>query len=289
MSRNGSLYAMVLVRMVIWVLLIVAAIILVYGLWLRNEQGRMVFFPTSSFDVEPAQVGLVAEAVRVEAADGERIRGWYFPALNPDTTTPARVVLFCHGNGGNISHRLETAQMVLGLGAAILMFDYRGYGKSDGAPSEENVYVDAESAYRWLVDEKGFAPEQITVFGRSLGGAVAVDLASKEICGGLIVESSFTSAPDMGKVMMPWFPVSWILKFEFDSESKIAGVGCPVLITHSPTDEMIPYRQGRRLFERALEPKSFVDISGGHNAREYLDAPEYVGAVIRIVSRADGN
>jgi pimeloyl-ACP methyl ester carboxylesterase len=240
----------------------------------------MFFYPTRHLDTTPDQIGLAYEDCRIPAAADESVHAWFFQGAGVD----APVVLFCHGNGGNISHRLETAELLVRLGAAMLLFDYRGYGLSDGSPSESNMYADAEACYDWLVATKKYRPDQIVLFGRSLGGAVAVELASRRTCRGMVVESSFTSAKDMGRRMFPYFPVGFLLRYKFDSLSRIGLVKCPVLITHSPDDEMIPYAMGRRLYDAAPRPKLFCDLVGRHNEREYERLPEYLAAINSLLS-----
>ncbi|MFH1686927.1 MAG: alpha/beta hydrolase, partial [bacterium] len=196
------------------------------------------------------------------------------------------LVLFCHGNAGNISHRLETAEYLVGLGAAVVLFDYAGYGRSEGRPSEENTYADALAAYQWVLRETGFEADRVVIMGRSLGGAVAIDLAARVAARGLIVESAFTSALDMGRRMFPFVPVAWLLRHHFDALSKIGVVNCPVLIVHSVDDEMIPYEMGQQLFQSARPPKQMVTISGSHNNREYFDNEEYRAAVGQVLKGA---
>jgi fermentation-respiration switch protein FrsA (DUF1100 family) len=218
----------------------------------------------------------------VEVDAGERLHGWYLPGRG-DRSPTGRVVLFCHGNGGNISHRLETAKMVTDLGSDMFLFDYRGYGRSGGSPGEAAVYADALACYDWLRREKGWPPSAIIVFGRSLGGAVAIDLAAKRECGGLIVESSLTSTAAMARRMFPFYPAQYLVRYRFEGLAKIPSVNCPVLVTHSPDDEVIPYDMGRRLYEAAGQPRSFLDLRGGHNERDYLYDLEYRRAVGRLL------
>ncbi|MCK4606151.1 MAG: alpha/beta hydrolase [candidate division Zixibacteria bacterium] len=265
-------------RMFLSVIIIVAGAFLLFGAYLYFRQDRMVFCPTTELVDTPSSLGLSFEEVYVDVAGSEKVHAWYFPA------GAARTVLFCHGNGGNISHRLETAEFVTGLGVNILLFDYRGYGRSDGSPSESKVYADAEACYRWLLSEKGVQPQDIVVFGRSLGGAVAIELASLVDCGALVVESSFTSARDMARLIFPYFPATYLLRYKFDSIGKIASAGCPVLVTHSVEDDLIPFAMGRRLFDSAREPKRFVRFYGRHNERDYLCNPSYIEAVRDIVT-----
>ena len=257
-------------RMLLWSVIVVAGALLSICVALYFYQTKLVFYPTREFAITPSQLQLPYEDVYIDVTTKERIHGWYFPADNPDSDKKRPVALFCHGNTGNISHRLETVELVLHLGADILLFDYRGYGKSDGSPSEDNVYTDAEACYNWLVEQKGVRPENIILFGRSLGGAVVIELARRVKCGGLVVESSFTSAEEMGKKIFPLIPIKYLLRYRFDSIGKIGSVTCPVLVTHSPDDEIIPFEMGRQLFTAANEPKRFVTLRGGHNEREYF-------------------
>lgn len=247
--------------------------------YLYFNQKNMVFYPTHRLDQTPSDIGLAHEDLRLSVSPDESIHAWYFPPVE----TGARTVLFCHGNGGNMSHRLETAEYLQGMGCGVLMFDYRGYGQSDGVPSEENCYADVRACYDWLREQKDISSDGIVIFGRSLGGAVAVDLASRVACGGLIVESSFTSAVDMGRLMFPMFPIELLVRYRFDSAAKIGQVRCPILITHSTQDEVAPFKLGQRLFELAPEPKQMVAFSGGHNERDYYAEPEYRQALREIL------
>lgn len=250
-----------------------------FGGYLYFMQDRMLFYPSRTFETSPEQAGLRYKSVRIAVNDNEEIHAWYFDAAsNGRVADPARTIIFCHGNAGNISHRLETVEFWLRLGANVLLFDYRGYGQSDGRPSEKGLYEDVAAAYDWLVDNGKADPSSIVAFGRSLGGAVAVDLASRRDCSGLMVESSFSSLVDMGRHMFPFFPVKLLLKYDFDSISKIRNLNCAVVITHSPDDDMIPYEQSKRLYDAAADPRKFVDLSGLHNDREYLKHPDYIEA-----------
>lgn len=255
---------MFLLKIAGWLVLAFAAgLVLVSGL-LCIFQRRLVYRPFQGLTTTPAEIGVAYEDVRIPVASGESVHAWYVKAANAGRVE-RHVVLFCHGNAGNISHRLETLAFLLGLGADVLLFDYRGYGLSDSVPSEDNTFADAFGCWQWLISVKRYSPAQITVFGRSLGGAVAIDLASRTACGGLIVESAFTSAVDVGRRYYPLLPVAWFLRDRYESVSKMARVTCPVLVTHSPDDEIIPYKMGLRLYEAALAPKRLVLLRGGHN------------------------
>jgi fermentation-respiration switch protein FrsA (DUF1100 family) len=265
--------------MFLWLIISVIGVFLLLCGVLYLFQKKLVFHPTHEFAMTPDQIDLPYEDVYVNVTPNERVHGWYFTANNQDSDTRAPVVLFCHGNAGNISHRLETAAFILSLGADILLFDYRGYGRSDGSPSEANVCADAEACYHWLVDQKSIPPENIVLFGRSIGGAVAIELARKVKCRGVVIESAFTSAAEMGKRWFPFLPIRFLLRYKFDSIGKIGSVPCPVLVTHSPDDEIVPFEMGKKLFAAAKEPKRFVPLRGGHNEREYLVDSTYAQAI----------
>ncbi len=264
-------------RMIVWLIVaLLAGVVAFLGYLYFNQEG-MMFHPTSSIDASPADLGIEFEDVFIEVSNGERIHGWYIPA---DSQRAAeRTVLFFHGNGGNISHRLETVEFLFQLGVPQLHIDYRGYGKSDGSVGEAECYADAVAASDWLAANKSVPPEYQVAFGRSLGGAVAIELATRRRLAGLIVESSFTSAADMGQKMFPFLPVKYLVRYKFASGEKIGSIDCPVLITHSPQDDLIPYHMGEKLFELAAEPKRFVNLQGGHNERWYLNTSDYRAAV----------
>lgn len=221
---------------------------------------RFVFFPSPGIDFEPEALGIEAEEAFLVTEDGVRIHAFYLPA--PGST---RALLFLHGNAGNASHRLPNADALRRLGLHVLLLDYRGYGRSEGRPSESGVYADARAGLRHLVEERGFPRDRIVLFGRSLGGAVAVDLASRERVAGVILESTFSSAADVARdAFGP--PGAWLARGRFDSLRKIGRVRAPLLFLHGDRDDIIDIELGRRLFEAAPEPKRFTVIPGaGHN------------------------
>ncbi|RME85589.1 MAG: alpha/beta hydrolase, partial [Planctomycetota bacterium] len=184
-------------------------------------------------------------------------------------------VLFCHGNAGNLTHRWESIQFFLKLNMDILIFDYRGYGKSKGSPTEKGTYLDGERAWEYLI-QSGYSREDILVFGRSLGGGVATYLAEKYHPKALVLESTFTSLMDRAKELYPFFPVSYLLKVEYPNLKRLKNIQCPILIIHSQDDEVIPYHHGQRLLEAAREPKSFLEIRGGHNDGDHLSQETYL-------------
>ena len=235
---------------------------------------RFIFFPDRLLIGDPSHFGLDFEDLWVTASDGVRLHAWFVRAKGDERAR----MLFLHGNAGNISHRLENAYLLCREGISVFMLEYRGYGKSEGKPGEQGLYLDAEAGLLHLVQDLGTPAEQVVVFGRSLGGAVAVDLASKNRIGALILESTFTSVTDLASVFFPFLPMGHILKTRFASIEKIADVHAPKLHLHGTADDLIHYENGKRLFEAAPEPKRFYPIEGaGHNdtyvigARAYLD------------------
>jgi len=245
---------------IIWIVIIIAGVYVAFAGFLFIFQSSYVYYPERILSTEPGSIGLSFENVSFETTDGLKLSGWFIPCEG------ARgVILFCHGNAGNISHRLDSIQIFHQLGLDVFIFDYRGYGQSGGKPSESGTYRDADAAWRYLVEERRVNPNKIIIFGRSLGGAVAAWQARSHTPGALILESTFTSVPDIAAKLYPYLPVKLMSRFKYDTEGYLEGVNCPVLIVHSRDDEMMPFRHGQRLFEVAKEPKEFLEISGSHN------------------------
>lgn len=237
----------------------------VYGalaLLLYSLQPRLVFYPETGREIiaTPAQIGLRYEDVHLQTADGLSLHGWYIPAPQQLGT-----VLFLHGNAGNISHRLDGVQMFHRLGYSTLIFDYRGYGNNGGTPSEQGTYRDAEAAWRYLTEQKFIPSCRIVLFGESLGGAVAAWLAARQQPGALVITSGFTSVPDLGRQLYPFLPVRWLARIQYNTRAYLRTVAAPVLVAHSPDDEIIPFEHGRALFAAANPPKQFLELAGGHN------------------------
>ena len=228
--------------------------------WFEHNQ---VYHPSLVLEATGAELSRSFEDVYFRTTDGKKLNGWFFPA---DTNSPqlSLAVLVCHGNGGNISHRLDLCRALLAGGVNVLLFDYRGYGRSEGGPSEEGTYLDAQAAYTWL-RKKGFTGTNILAYGESLGGGVATELTVREMTGGLILQSTFTSVPDVGAELFPWLPVRWLARIRYDTLSKLPNLRVPVLVMHSRSDEMIGFRHGQRNFAAANQPKLFWELNGGHN------------------------
>ncbi len=232
----------------------------ILGWTLYFLQPRFVYSPTREVSYDPGDLGLAFEKIAFKTEDGLKISSWFVPADNAQFT-----VLICHGNGGNISHRLDTINTLNELGLNCFIFDYRGYGSSQGKPTEEGTYLDAQAAFDWLGSVKGIPPEDTILFGRSLGGSVAAHLAQTAKPAGLVLESSFTSYVDLGRKFYPYLPVSWFASFNYNTLEYIGKVSCPILVIHSRNDELIPFEFGLRLYNAANEPKEFIEIFGSHN------------------------
>ncbi len=241
---------------------IVLALYVGLMLFVYFRQASYIYYPERRVDLDPSSIGLAFRDVSLATADGETITGWYVPAGDEDT---APVLLFCHGNAGNMAGRLGSIQTFHELGLNVFIIDYHGYGRSSGKPTEKGTEFDADAAWQYLTSERGIAPGRIIIFGRSLGGGVAISLAARHTPGLLVAESSFTSAVDMGKEIFPFFPIRLLCRHRYDSESTIGSVNCPILVAHGAEDSTVPFAFGRRLYEAANEPKVFVHIAGGHN------------------------
>lgn len=254
----------------IWILVIVIGACLILAGVIFVFQSQFVYFPIRPVSADPADISLEFESVSLETKDGVRLSAWFIP--HPDARG---VLLFCHGNAGNIGHRLESIAIFHRLGLDVFIFDYRGYGQSEGKPSETGTYQDAEAAWRYLTEERQIEPGRIIIFGRSLGGAVAAWLAQHHTPAALILESSFTSLPDIAATLYPYLPVRPLLRFKYSTAEYLKKVDCPVLIVHSPDDEIMPFSHGKRLFATAPEPKNFLEISGTHNEGFLTSGSQY--------------
>ena len=239
-------------------------------------QSRLVYFPnmpSRALGPGPDSIGLAYEPVEIFTEDEIKLDGWYVPAQQP-----RGVVLFFHGNAGNISHRLDSLRIFNALNLDTLIFDYRGYGRSEGKVSEQGTYRDGEAAWRYLTEKRGIAAAEIVIFGRSLGAAIAAYVASRHKPGALILESGFVSVPEMAAALYPWLPARRLARIKYPTGGYLQAVSCPVLVVHSRDDEIIPFDQGRKLVEIASEPKHFLELRGGHNdgflvsGRRYLDS-----------------
>jgi fermentation-respiration switch protein FrsA (DUF1100 family) len=244
--------------------------LLLLNVWMYLQQPGMTFYPAHDFDTTPADWGLAYEDVTLNTADNVQLHGWYVPAPQSE-----QVLLFFHGNAGNISHRRDSIDLFHRLGLNTFIIDYRGYGNSTGKPDEQGLYQDAAAAWRYLTEDKGFANNQILIFGRSLGGAVAARLAADVQARGLILESTLSSARDFAKTAFPILSWLVITRYDFNTAEHIQRVNYPVLVLHSADDELIPFHLGEKIFQSAHEPKHFVRMQGDHDNGFLQDLPEY--------------
>ena len=263
----------------IWVVIAIAGAYVIFSIFLFVFQSSYVYYPERTLLADPGSIGLDFENIDFETTDGVKLSGWFIPS-----DTARAVILFCHGNAGNISHRLDSIRIFNQLGLDIFIFDYRGYGESEGKPSEKGTYEDAEAAWRYLVEIRQVNPHCVIVFGRSLGGTVASWLAQKHTPGMLVLESTFTSIKDVAATLYPYLPVRWLSRFEYNTAEYLRRVDCPVLVIHSRNDEIMPFSHGRRLFEVARETKKFLEISGTHNEGFITSGKDYEKGLNTFIS-----
>ncbi len=228
---------------------------------------------------DPSALDLAFDDVTFEAADGVALHGWY---VHGDDDAP--VVIVFHGNAGNISHRMDTIRIFSELGLRVFIFDYRGYGRSEGRPTEAGTYRDAEAAWRWVTEERGVEPDDIVLFGRSLGGAVAAWLAAGHTPGALLLESTFTSLPELGASVYPIFPVRLLARLDYDVVDALSRVSAPVLVLHSPDDEIVPFSHGEALYEAVPGEREFFRMRGGHNDGFLASGADYRRAISGFIA-----
>ena len=255
-------------RLLIFLAVLLLALVLVPVLL----EKRLIYFPYRTIEVTPKELGLRYEDARLVTEDGVTLHGWFLPIEGSRFT-----VLVCHGNAGNISHRLDRAILMHAkLKTDVFLFDYRGYGLSQGAPDEEGTYRDARAAHRYLSTGRGVAPSNLVIFGESLGAAVALQLALEVPARALVLESPFTSIGDMARGTVPFLPLGLLLRTKYDNLAKIGGLRMPLLVLHGDRDHTVPFAQGQRLFEAAPDPKWFFPIRGaGHNDTYLIGGEAY--------------
>ena len=239
-------------------------------------QARMLYLPNlpgRTLTMTPMDVGVDYHDVSIKTADGVTLHGWFIPGRS------SQVLLFFHGNAGNISHRLDSIRQFHNLGLSVLIIDYRGYGQSSGRTTENGVYRDADAAWRYLVEDRGISASDIILFGRSLGASVAARLAAEHRPLALIVESSFTSVPDIAQELYPWLPARWLSRLSHATRDYVRDVRCPILVVHSRDDEIIPVHHGEAIFESANEPRTLLALRGTHNDAFLQDERTYIEGV----------
>jgi fermentation-respiration switch protein FrsA (DUF1100 family) len=244
--------------------------LLLLNVWMYFQQPQMIFYPVRELSATPADWGLDYEDVSLITTDNIELHGWYIPCEGSEN-----VLLFFHGNAGNISHRRDSIEIFHRIGLNVLNIDYRGYGNSKGKPGEQGLYRDALAAWRYLTDDEGIAGNHIVIFGRSLGGAVAARLASEVQARGLILESTFSSALDFARTVFPVMSRLVLTRYDFKTAEYIRRVNYPVLVLHSPDDEIMPFHLGEKVFQSAHQPKHFVRMQGDHNNGFQQSQPGY--------------
>ncbi|MBN3040924.1 MAG: alpha/beta hydrolase [Candidatus Omnitrophica bacterium] len=244
-----------ILKIIIWL----AVILFLMFLQVKYVQLTGIFFPIKELEASPKDFGLEYQEVYLKTINNQQINGWFLPFKDASYT-----LLFLHGNGGNISHRLDKLIILRQCPVNIFIIDYQGYGKSSGSPSEEALYIDAKAAYDYLLNQLGLDKERIILYGESLGGAAAIDLASNNKIGGLVIEGTFSSAKDMGKHFYPYIP-AFLMPDIFNSQTKIKSISQPKLFIHSIDDEIVPFKLAKKLYDSAPEPKKLIQTKGGHN------------------------
>lgn len=254
----------------IMILIFIISVFLFMVGYLRYYEKKNIYFPQKKIYAYPDSINLTFREVFFTTADGVRLNAWFIPGSSSLT------LLFFHGNAGNIGDRLGIISLFYELGCSIFIPDYRGYGKSESEPTEEGLYLDAQAAFNYLRQELGISGDSIIIYGKSLGSAPAIDLASRVKAKALVCDSAFSNAKDMARIIFPFFPAGYFLKVKFDSLSKIEKVDCPKLFIHSKEDEIIPFYLGRRLYRRAKQPKFFCILKGSHNEAIFEDRENFV-------------
>lgn len=259
--------------------------------WLYLRQSALVFFPSKALEATPVDYSMYFVDVRIESTDGAKLFGWHIYADSTIAGGKARgTILFCHGNGGNISHRLELISLWRSLGFDVFCFDYQGYGQSEGAPSERATYDDVRAVWDYLVAKRHIAPENMLVLGRSLGAAVASHLvaelsrSNQPTPAGLILEAPFTSIPERGAQLYPYLPVRWLSRIKYDNRASLADIHLPTLFLHGVEDAIVPITMGEEVFTSANEPKRFVKLAGGHEDTYLVSREQYSAALVAFAS-----
>ena len=250
-----------------------------FAAFVRYLESNSIFHPTRDVLVDPSSIGLTFEDVYFKTKDGLKLNGWFLK----NASAPSTLIYF-HGNAGNISHRLEKIEMFHALGLNVFIIDYRGYGKSEGRPSEKGLYHDTLAAYDYLISRRDVDPEKLISYGDSLGGVFAIYLASQRKVKCLIADSSFSSSADVAKAIFPFVP-AFLLATKMDSAARVKNLAIPKLFIHSINDEIIPYALGEKLFEAACPPKENLKITGGHNTNHIDSQESFIGGIKTFLSR----
>ena len=265
---------------------VILGLAVIMGLLWTQFESRYIFFPTRELEADPSLAALAYEEVAFATENRRTLHGWFIPGTPEGNGI---TWLWLHGNGGNISHRVDELAMIhQRLGVNILIFDYQGYGRSEGKPTEQGTYQDARAALGYLATRPDVDAGKVVYFGRSLGSAGALNLAVEMPPLGLILVSPFSSVEDMARLSYPFLPVGWLTRGRYDSLSRIQLFRQPVLIVHGLLDELVPVAQGIKLFDAANEPKRFQALpEAAHNDTETKGGSEYWDAMERFMADLD--
>ena len=260
-------------------LIFAAAAAILLFIYIQYIEKTGIFFPTKDIDFIPSDIGLEFKDIYFDTKDGLTLNGWFIPHQDSSLT-----LLFFHGNGGNISGRLDKIRILHEAKVNIFIIDYRGYGRSQGVPTEKGVYIDSDSAYDYLTTKENVRAEDIVIYGESLGAAVAVELAGRQRAAGLILEGGFSSGRDIGKIIYPYLPKA-LLPNVLDSATRIEEITIPKLFIHSKDDEVVPISLGKKLFSAAPVPKEFVEITGLHDSGFRESQERYTSSIIGFIAK----
>ena len=252
------------------ILLLIIFILIIFRVFFIYLEQKSLYHPYKEIPQTPGDLGVAYEEVNFKTVDGRLLNGWFVPARDAKIT-----FLYCHGNAGNIYHRLHKVKFFNELGVNFFIFDYRGYGKSTGAPSEKGLYKDAQAAYDYLISRNDVDKNKIVAYGKSLGGPIAADLCLHRKLSALIVEGSFASVALRAQQLYPFLPMKLLIIQKYDTMSKVKDIRIPKLIAHARGDDVISFRHGEILFKIAAEPKQFLPFEGTHNDDEYVISSAY--------------
>ncbi len=264
------------------ILLILIIIFILFAAYVRHTENNTLFFPERTITQTPDAIELAFEDIHFQTSDGVILNGWW---IKGQSQGPAPTLIFCHGNAGNIGGRLGKLAVFHRMGLNVFIFDYRGFGKSEGTPTEEGMYLDALAAYDFVQTREKVDADSIIAYGVSLGGAAAVDLAVHRTVAALIIDSSFSSAADMAKTILPFVP-AFLLKTKLDSLTKIKNIAAPKLFFHSLDDQTVPFYLGKKLFDAATEPKTFIQINGTHTNGHLEDEETFKQGFLRFLKKS---
>lgn len=262
-------------RMMLYIIL---GILLIFG-YVKYLEMRGIYYPIKNLEFTPRQINLNFEDVYIKTTDNLKLNAWFIPHPEAEYT-----LLFFHGNAGNLQDRLDKIKMLQNLGLNIFIIDYRGYGKSEGKPSEKGLYKDAQAAYTYLVNVRKISPEQIILYGESLGTAVAIDLAAKFKVKAIILEGAFSCGRDMAKTIYPYLP-RFFFSDTFNSLEKIKKTSAAKLFLHSQEDEIVPIKLVKKLFSLSFPPKYLVELKGSHNTAFLDDQAQYLSAIAHFIEK----